>query len=352
MKSGEADMKVVMEKNGIHIDITNKCVFSCSNCYKFVGHISRPYFMKLETVKKAIDSLDGYQGQIVISGGEPTLHPDFVGICRYLRKKVPPDQRYLQTTGHKWCDYKSDIKKSFSGRVSINDHTDGTQKYQPMLVAIEDVVTDVPLRNSLIDKCWVKERWSAVINSKGCFSCEIAGAFDVLYNGPGGLPIEKGWWAKDHKHFKKQMEKYCRRCGAALPQPAVSAKDKKDSISYSHFRALENLQTPKFQKNRVLLVEKKYSVQDINKIAKTWKPWKINKGAKGAGKNIFQQYAKMIRIFLKRRVWLRYGYTKLRKFVIHAWRLLWRLSKKVDFCKINLFPLNKVRGFSGRERIG
>ena len=334
MKGGVTDMKEVKDKIGIHIDITNKCIFSCANCYKFVGHLDRPYFMDLETVKKAIDSLEGFQGRIVISGGEPTLHPDFAEICRYLRKKVPPDQRYLQTTGYKLRDYKSVIKKSFSRRVQLNDYTDQTHEYHPMLVAIEDVVTDDSLKEDLIEKCWVRERWSAMINVKGCFICEVAGAFDILYNGPGGLPIEKGWWAKSHEHFKEQMESYCRRCGAALPQDAVTMSDNKDHISISHYSALEKLQTPKFQKNRVFLVKKKYSVQDIHKIAETWEPWN-HKGEKDNLENKFQQYYKMIRLFLKRRAWLRYGYYEYRKFVVLTWRFLWRLSKKVDFVKVN-----------------
>ncbi len=350
MKGGVTDMKEVKDKIGIHIDITNKCIFSCANCYKFVGHLDRPYFMNLETVKKAIDSLEGFQGRIVISGGEPTLHPDFAEICRYLRKKVPPDQRYLQTTGYKLRDYKSVIKKSFSRRVQLNDHTDQTHEYHPMLVAIEDVVTDDSLREDLIKKCWVRESWSSVINEKGCFSCEVAGAFDVLYNGPGGLPIEKGWWAKSHEHFKEQMERYCCQCGAALPQPAVTMRNNKDLISISHYRALEKLQTPKFKKNRVSLVNKKYSAQDVQKIAETWKPLHYQK-TEANGENIFQQYGTMIRAFLKRRAWLRYGYYKIRKFVILTWRSFWRLSKKVDICKVNFPLLINARSISGQRRI-
>ena len=74
-------MREVKDKHGIHIDITNACRFSCSNCYKFVGHFAEPYFMDVETFKRAVDSLEGYQGYITITGGEPTLHPDFEEIC-------------------------------------------------------------------------------------------------------------------------------------------------------------------------------------------------------------------------------------------------------------------------------
>ena len=284
--------------------------------------------MELDTVKKAIDSLEGYQGKFGITGGEPTLHPDFAEICRYLRKKVPPDQRYLQTTGYKWRDYRSVIKKTFAYRVSYNDHKDVTQKHHPMLVAIKDVVADDSLRRELIDKCWVRKEWSAVINEKGCFSCEIAGALDALFNGPGGHPIEKGWWMKGHEHFNEQMERYCFKCGAALPQPAVTIKNNRDHVSISNFKVLEKLRTPKFQKKRVLLVEKKYSAQDVKKIAETWEPW-LHQGEEGPGKHILQRFGGMTSIFLGFRLILRYRNKWYREFERHAGRFFWRLFRKV-----------------------
>ena len=348
-------MREVKDKIRIQIEITNACKFSCTNCYKFVGHYFESHFMELETVKKAIDSLEGYQGQIGITGGEPTLHPEFGEICKYLRKKVAPDQRRLQTTGYRWRDYKSAIKKTFSDQVEYNDHKDATQKNHPMLVAIKDVVADDSLRRELIDKCWVRERWSAVINARGCFSCEIAGAFDDLYNGPGGHPIEKGWWSKSHKHFNEQMERYCHQCGGALPQPAVTVKNLEDHISISNFRKIEKLRSPKFQNNRVLLVSKKYSVQDIKKISANWEPWR-NKGKEGHGKNMFQGYGAMSSILLRVRRSFRFGSKMFRRNEKRVRRLFWRLSEML--CNLNtlsrkviVFPKSMAVRFNQQSEI-
>lgn len=319
-------MREVKDKNRIQIEITNACRFSCTNCYKFVGHYVKSHFMELETVKTAIDSLEGYQGKIGITGGEPTLHPEFAEICRYLRKTVPPDRRYLQTTGYRWRDYKIDIKKTFSENVEYNDHKDVTQKFHPMLVAIKDVVSDDSLRRELIDKCWVREKWSAVINNKGCFSCEIAGAFDALYNGPGGHPIEKGWWSKGHGAFNKQMERYCCQCGGALPQPGVTAENNEDHISISNFKKIEKLRTPKFKNNRVLLVSRNYSVQDIKKISANWEPWQ-NKGKESRGKDILLERHSFIGgILLRVRRSLRFRSKMFRRNEKRIGRLFWRLS--------------------------
>lgn len=348
-------MREVKDKIRIQIEITNACKFSCTNCYKFVGHYVESHFMELETVKKAIDSLEGYRGEFGITGGEPTLHPEFGEICKYLREKVAPEQRYLQTTGYRWREYKSVIKKTFSDRVECNDHKDATQKHHPMLVAIKDVVADDSLRRELIDKCWVREKWSAVINAKGCFSCEIAGAFDALYNGPGGHPIEKGWWSQSHEHFNEQMERYCYQCGGALPLPTVSVKNKEDHVSISNFRKIEKLQTPKFQNKRVLLISKKYSVQDIKKISANWEPWR-NKGKVEHVKDRFQRYCakssillRVRRSFLFRSIMFRINKKRVR-------RLFWRLLKilcnlSVLSRKLIVFPKIPASSFNQQSEI-
>ena len=48
----------------------------------------------------------------------------------------------------------------------------------------------------LRDKCWIQNLWSASITPKGAFFCEVAAAMDMTLNGPGGWPIEPGWWKR------------------------------------------------------------------------------------------------------------------------------------------------------------
>ena len=320
----------VKDKIKIQIEITNACIFSCTNCYKLVGHYVKPHYMDLETVKKAIDSLEGYNGKIGITGGEPTLHPHFAEICGYIRKKVAPDQRYLQTTGYRWNDFKSIIKKTFfSSHVHINDHKDLTEKHHPMLVAIKDVVEDASLRNDLIDNCWVQEKWSALITSKGCFSCEVASALDVLHNGPGGLPIEKAWWTKDHKHFKKQMKSYCNLCGGALPQPPLTSKNKKDHVTISNYRRLKELNASKFQHNRVMLLDFKYSPKDIRRISESWEPW-LSEGEESLKKSNLKRFKVIFKDFFRYRISVMYVYKKFRILERRLWSYYWSNTRKAD----------------------
>src|SRR3990172_6842829 len=108
----------------IQIEVTNSCNLICSNCTRFVGHHKRPYFMSLDMISKAIDSLEGFPGQIGIMGGEPTLHPKFPEICKLMREMVPDRRkRELWTNSFKWNEYKDIIYETFDhDLITYNDH--------------------------------------------------------------------------------------------------------------------------------------------------------------------------------------------------------------------------------------
>ncbi|TKB23977.1 radical SAM protein [Desulfopila sp. IMCC35006] len=266
-------MKAVRDKLTIQIEITNDCHNECANCTRFIGHHKKPYYMDLETIEKAIDSLKGYPHSIGIMGGEPTKHPQFEEICKLLQKKVPKEQRDIHTAGYKWDKYKAIIKKTFGSAVHVNKHLNAYQKHHPMLVAVKDVVPDRTLAARLIDNCWVDQRWSASINPQGCFSCEIAAALDILFDGPGGKPIEEGWWNKDPDFFSDQTDRYCYLCGAVVPFINPLVKDQTDYASASNYNRLKALQTPRFVRNRVQLFEDRYDEARIGSLLNQWKPW-------------------------------------------------------------------------------
>ena len=265
-------MLAIREKKAVQIEVTNACNLQCANCSRFVGHHKEPYFMDIQLVGKAIDSLEGFPGVIGIMGGEPTKHPQFSEICKLVQRKIPMEKRGLWTNGYKWKEYKSLIKKTFANKVLYNPK-DNTQKHHPMLIAIEEVVEDKHYVQELVNKCWVRTKWAASINPKGCFFCEIAAALDVLFEGPGGHPIEKGWWEKPPQEFDDQIRRYCYRCSGALPFPPVFLYDNKDYVSIGNYMKLEELKTPKFQDNRVRLIRKYFTREELEELARDWRPW-------------------------------------------------------------------------------
>ena len=255
----------------IQIEITNACTHRCANCTRFVGHYRKPYFMSLDEISRAIDSLEGFGGGIGIMGGEPTLHPDFPAICELLRKKVSPWRCGLWTSGYRWKEYRSLIKRTFKFAVNYNDHSNPDQKHQPVLVAIDDVVQNKDLMWKLIDRCWVQEWWSPSINHKGGFFCEVAAALDILFEGPGGYRIEKGWWNRTTDEFHDQVERYCRRCGAALPLSCSSHLEDPDLVSPSNLELLKKVGSPKAAAGRYQIFDRVID-NEIGQCSDGWDP--------------------------------------------------------------------------------
>jgi hypothetical protein len=230
--------------------------------------------MDLETVRKAIESLEGYPGNIGIMGGEPTLHPKFEEICQMFREMVPDKKRrQLWTSGHRWEEYKDVIYETFNiDHISFNDHSSDDGKHQPLLVAIKDIVKKED-QKELIDNCWVQPRWSASITPYGCYFCEVAAAMDIMFEGGHGWPIEKGWWNKTPEQYQDQVA-ICYNCGAMLPLGETSDHATYDLLSKSNLKKLKELKSPKVENKNYAVYYRKWTKPEIVK-AQTggWKPF-------------------------------------------------------------------------------
>ena len=268
-------MKPIYEAAAIQIEVTNACNLKCSNCTRFIGHHKKSYFMDLETIRKAIASLEGYEGCIGLMGGEPTLHPQFAEICKIYQEMIPDKtKRYLWTNGLNWNKYEDIIRETFEiEHIVYNDHSEYTKGYhQQLLIAADEIIEDKELMWKLIDNCWVQKRWSPSINPKGCFFCEVAAAQDLLFEGPGGYSLEKDWWKKEPKDFKDQIKRYCVNCSAAIPMNIESSSSVYDLISKGNAEKLKKIGSLKFLCGKMKIYNKKYTLQDYEKNSKDWKP--------------------------------------------------------------------------------
>lgn len=281
-------MKSPKDMRIIQIDITNACMYRCSNCTRFCGHHKKNFFMDYETFKRAVDSLIGYHGTIGVMGGEPTLHPNFELFVEYLDSKLPkgakkdhralvaPQKDFIQSillenkknsevyayeTGDRetvvgaglWSAMVPSYKKNFEliqdvfKMQAVNDHGN-VMYHSPILINRKDLgISDeewIPIR----DHCWAQDVWSATITPKGAFFCEIAGALDMLFDGPGGWPIEEGWWKRTPDQFGEQL-KWCEYCGIALETFTRNANDWIDDVSESMYKKLVEIESPKLLKH-------------------------------------------------------------------------------------------------------
>ena len=83
------------ESKNIAIELTNACIMSCAYCTRNVRHVDEPFYLSITEFKRALKSLYGWKGKIILIGGEPTLHPNFKEICEIFKNEFPFIQRGL-----------------------------------------------------------------------------------------------------------------------------------------------------------------------------------------------------------------------------------------------------------------
>jgi hypothetical protein len=275
-------MKIVM------IDITNSCHKACSNCTRFCGQHPKPFHMDVATFKKAVDSMEGFPGIVGIIGGEPTLHPNFSEMMEYYASRIP-EPRPAAFLSNPMPDFKSysRVVKYMRGRKrglfsslgagyyknfetiqdvfayqSLNDHQT-VNTHQAILVTRKELGIPDEEWFKLRDNCWIQNIWSATITPKGAFFCEIAASLDMLFDGPGGWPIEPGWWKRTPAEFGEQLN-WCESCSVALKVPTMNANEDTDIVSPVMLERLKKVNGPKVRKNQLVVLDT--TTYDRNKV--------------------------------------------------------------------------------------
>jgi len=231
--------------------------------------------MDISTIKKALDSLEGWPNRIGIIGGEPTFHPEFEEICFLLQKRNDKRKYGLWTIGgKKYEKYKKLINETF-GMIAYNEHNSKQRelcKHQPLTIAIQDVVEDTDYRNELIDKCWAQRTWCPSIGPKGGFFCEVAYAIDSILDGPGGYPVESGWWKKTPGEFADQVDRYCKYCGMPIPMERELIKEKKEKMSPELHDLFKQHDLLRLSADDVIMHTRKFTTEELEKAKKIWDP--------------------------------------------------------------------------------
>ena len=286
-------MRTPAEMQIITIDITNACDQRCSNCTRFCGNHPKPFFMDFDTFKRAIDSLEGYEGLASVIGGEPTLHPEFGRFLEYMREKygtckdkarlINTKKNYIRevlrrevedyrfydrdedslpfrrtgpciftNAGSTYRKYYEDLQDTFHVQF-LNDHI-SPSFHQPGLFARKDLGIPDDEWIKIRDNCWLQNNWSATITPKGAFFCEIAGGLDMLFNGPGGWKIEPGWWKRTPEDFGDQLH-WCELCGFAFDTFVRNSDEEIDDVSPTLYQKLEALGSPRLKAGKTNLVK-------------------------------------------------------------------------------------------------
>ena len=250
-------MKPLYDASVIRIEVTNACTFKCAHCTKAVPHISKPFFADIAMIENALKSLKGWKKNVGCTGGEPTIHPKFLEICELYRAYFPREQCGLWTSNAENLNkYKDEIASTFD--ILLFDDHSVTTEHHPLMLASEEIVQDEPYRNELIDNCWIQRQWGPTITPKGAFFCEVAATFDTLFDGPGGYPLDAGWWNKTTEIFRDQRDRYCRFCSIPIPVETVPNNFPYDYVSRGNAKRLLKAGSPLAKGGGIHILDEKW----------------------------------------------------------------------------------------------
>ena len=320
------------------ISVTSACwpKPACSNCTRLLGHESKRYFMTPDQFEQCVKvaapfvrhsrpdrgnqvnrndpGLRSRKKVIGIFGGEPLMHPKFPDLVDILCRYVPLPNRGLWTsydwvngTSKVWGKYADQVRRLLgprptgdvfdphNGYVNWNMHEEKQKcEHAPVLTAACDMIPDKRKMWDVIANCWVQTEWSAAYalnahNEPKFYFCEIASAFDRVFDLGTGLDVEPGVWShhlwfdydgegilQPYGPYAKQILSTCFRCGAALKLPGRRDLEMVDDVSRTNMTDLVQIGSPMVNKGQISLVDDGYYGK-VERQAQSDTPWEYQK---------------------------------------------------------------------------
>jgi len=229
--------------------------------------------MSLEQIEQALVAYRGFPKLIGIIGGEPQMYSKFRELCKMMQRHYNKNKYMLFTSiNPKSHKYAGSINQTF-GHCAYHPHAKDAEeiwKHQPITLSICDLVPDLNLRSALIDDCWVQRKWCPTITDDGAFFCEVGAAIAKL-QGLRGWELrddDKVWWQKTPNEFFEQLD-LCQLCGMPIPMERQLMKERKQKISPSFLKLLEDNDLPIGDYE---LFEDTISIQEMKEALPNWTP--------------------------------------------------------------------------------
>lgn len=223
----------------LDITLTDFCSLNCKFCchgtplFKNKKHIS---FEELEKISRLFKPYEFHT--IKISGGEPTLHPEFGRICDNLKKLFPAKSYYLATNGFQLEKFIDNIK--IFNIIELSNYPSHNDKVYNRLAAMKNQIPNLVTRKKNEYEEIIDVYREANLNKKNIFGrclytenikivqdriypcCNIFGqamrqniALDKI-----SVPLDENW----RENLEKiNIEPYCRRCFVDVQGPFKTA---------------------------------------------------------------------------------------------------------------------------------
>jgi hypothetical protein len=162
---------------GIKLKINGLCVNSCAFC----PFHSDPSRLEVDDLRLFFDNLQTNPARtIAVNGGEPTIHPDFLAICDYLREEFGSIRRLVLGTNIIPFSYRSDRYRAvFQSAIETFDvlqvgcddehrNIDTVEQLAPVFIDAGlrlriNVITQFCSQDTKRRILAVRDRWSATV---------------------------------------------------------------------------------------------------------------------------------------------------------------------------------------------
>ncbi len=204
----------------IIIDITEACDLGCVDCSRSCANYQAPSesHMTLQQIQRFID--ESYrQGRkweiILIEGGEPTLHPEFLDIVHtlsgYLKKESPRTVLQVNTNGF------SETSRRIIGRIPPGVNVYSSAKKRPvqdshLLFNLAPKDLDLPFGPDYSQGCYLPAFYGLGLNRYGYYPHPNCGSIDRVF----GFDIGRKSLPRPDDKLEEHFSSLCRYCGMFL----------------------------------------------------------------------------------------------------------------------------------------
>lgn len=209
----------------IELNITFACNLRCVNCDRSCQQAPTSMHMSLRQVQTFIEEsiATGYKwDDIVLIGGEPTIHPDFLKIVEALRQYRnlhAPLARIVVFTNGYGTKVNQMIESLPVDVVVENSQKDGATPIVSYHRSFNIAPVDLPVyRNAdYRNGCWITQQCGIALGPSGYYPCGAAAGMDRIL----GRDVGRQSLPREDDTMEDLLNTFCRNCGHFKREPEV-----------------------------------------------------------------------------------------------------------------------------------